>query len=110
MLKNFWMDEAGAIISIELVLIVTIAVLALIVGLSEVAVAVNTELNDISNAVGALNQDYAFTGFHATIANGDTKNKSQYFGTTYNDVVDDCDVNDSCDLVCGTATNPASEL
>lgn len=107
MLKNFWMDEAGAIVSIEIILIVTIAVLALIVGLSEVAVAVNTELNDISNAVGALNQDYAFTGF---IGNGGGKTKSQYFGTTYNDLVDDCDTNLSCDLVCqGTINNPASE-
>lgn len=107
MLKAFLNDEAGAIVSIEIILIVTIAVLALIVGLSEVAVAVNTELNDISNAVGALNQDYSFTGF---IGTGGGKLKSQYFGTTYNDLVDDCDTNLSCDLVCqGTLGNPASE-
>ena len=56
MLKNFWLDQTGAVVSIELILIITIAVLALIVGWSEIAVAVNTELNDISNAVGALNQ------------------------------------------------------
>ena len=100
MLKAFLNDEAGAIVTIELVLITTIAVLALIVGLSEVAVAVNTELNDISNAVGALNQDYSFTGF--THSSG-TKGIANYLGTAYNDLADDCDVDLSCDLVCGTA-------
>ena len=60
MLKTFLCDESGFIISSELVLILTIGVLAMIVGLSEVAVAVNTELNDISNAIGSLNQSFAF--------------------------------------------------
>ncbi len=105
MMKNFLNDEAGFVISAELVLVVTIGVLAMIVGLSEVAVAVNTELNDISNAIGALNQSYAFTGFLAS----DTKAKSQYAGTTWTDSVDDCDTNTSCQLVCSIASNPASE-
>ena len=98
MLKNFWMDQNGAVVSIELVLIITIAVLALIVGWSEVAVSVNTELNDISNAVGALNQSYAFSGFSAGSGG---KIKSWFGGSCYIDQVDDCDNNRSCDLVCG---------
>lgn len=102
MLKNFWMDQNGAVVSIELVLIITIAVLALIVGWSEVAVSVNTELNDISNAVGALNQSYAFSGFMAT---GGGKIKSSYGGSCYIDQVDDCDNNRSCDIVCGIHTS-----
>ena len=97
-MKNFWLDQNGAVVSIELILIITIAVLALIVGWSEVAVAVNTELNDISNAVGALNQSYAFSGFQGT---GGHKIKSSYGGSSFNDRVDDCDTNMSCDLVCG---------
>lgn len=99
MLKNFWMDQNGAVVSIELVLIITIAVLALIVGWSEVAVAVNTELNDVSNAIGALNQSYVITGFHAF---GGGKLKSSFGGSCFIDRVDDCDTNLSCDLVCGT--------
>ena len=101
MLTNFINDESGAIVSIEMILIITIAVLALIVGWSEVAKAVNTELNDISNAVGALNQSYAFTGYHNNTAFGATKNTSVYAGSSWNDTVDDCDTNVSCDLVCG---------
>ena len=97
MLKKLWNDEAGLIVSAELVLVLTIGVICLVVGLSEVAVAVNTELNDISNAVGALNQSFAFTGFHAT---SDGKLKSAVAGSSFVDSVDDCDKNTSCDLVC----------
>ena len=97
MLNQLWNDEAGFVISAELVLVLTIAVLAMIVGLSEVAVAVNTELNDISNAIGALNQSYAYTGF---VGNGQ-KLKSHYAGSRWNDAIDDCDLNTTCDLVTG---------
>lgn len=102
MLKSFWMDQSGAIVSIEMILIITIAVLALIVGWSEVAVAINTELNDISNAVGALNQSYAFSGF---IATGGWKVKSFFYGSHFEDRLDDCDTNMSCDIVCSTGTS-----
>ena len=105
MLKQLWNDEAGFVISAELVLVLTIAVLAMIVGLSEVAVAVNTELNDISNAIGALKQHYAYTGF---VGDGG-KSKSFYAGSRFADAVDDCDLNTTCDLVTGTAVVTASE-
>ncbi len=104
MLMKLFRDENGVIISAELALVLTIVVIALVVGLSELAVAVNTELNDISNAIGALDQSYAFTGFHAR----DGKIKSLFNGSTWRDDLDDCDRNTSCDIVCGasrTATN-----
>jgi len=99
MLRQLWNDECGAIVSIEIVLVVTIMVLALIVGMSEVAVSVNNELNDISNAVGSLKQDYAYTGFKATDGG---KDKSFVAGSGYDDLTDDCDCNISCELVGGT--------
>ena len=103
-LNALYKDEAGFVISAELVLVMTIAVLAMIVGLSEVAVAVNTELNDISNAIGSLNQSYAFTGFKGTDSDG--KQKSFVAGSFFTDKMDDCDNNQSCDLVCGTSGLP----
>ena len=104
MFRQLLNDESGVIISAELVLVLTIAVLAMVVGLSEVAVAVNTELNDISNAIGALNQGYAFTGF--TFGAG--KVKSYTRGTTFFDNgPDDCDTNSSCDIV-GSASVSAT--
>lgn len=99
MLMKLFRDEQGVIISAELALVLTIVVIGVIVGLSEVAVAVNTELNDISNAIGALDQGFGFTGFHAR----DRKFKSFVSGTTFRDRIDDCDLNDSCDIVCGVA-------
>jgi hypothetical protein len=103
MLKKLWNDETGVIISAELVLVLTIAVLAMVVGLSEVAVAVNTELNDLSNAIGSLSQSFSYTGFKGTDAGG-TKIKSTYGGGFWMDTIDDCDTNTTCDIVVGAPT------
>ena len=104
MLRNLLNDEFGAVISAELVLVLTIAVLAMVVGLSEVAVAVNTELNDISNAIGALDQSYQYTGFQGEDNKGVGKVKSSAAGSRWVDTTDDCDGNSSCDVVCGAPT------
>ena len=98
MLKKLFNDESGVIISAELCLVLTICVLSLVVGLNEVAKAVTTELNDISNAIGALDQSYYFSGFHST--SGQKKIAFSY-GSFFQDGVDDCDVNTTCDIVCG---------
>jgi Flp pilus assembly pilin Flp len=97
MLRKLFNDESGAVISAELVLVLTILVIGVIVGLSEVAVAVNTELNDISNAIGSLDQSFNFTGFHGTGG----KVKSDVAGSAWTDGHDSCDDNSDCDLVCG---------
>ena len=102
MLKTLLNDEAGFIISAELALVLTIAVLAMVVGLAEVAVAVNTELNDVSNAIGALNQSYATTGF-CSYSGG--KLKSFVAGSAFTDGVDDCDLNTTCDIVTSASFN-----
>ena len=105
MLKAFLNDENGFIVSAELVLVLTIGVLSMIVGLHEVATAVNIELNDLSNAIGALNQSYNFCGFAGTSTSG--KVKSTVAGSSYGDVIDSCDCNSSCAIVCSAATPEA---
>lgn len=102
-------DESGAVVSLEMILIVTIAVMAIIVGWSEVAIALNTELNDISNAAAALNQDYAFTGYRSGSAGAGVKSTSSVLGSAFDDKVDDCDRNTSCDMVCGNNAVSSSE-
>lgn len=97
MLKQFWLDQNGAIVSIEMVLIVTVAILSLIVGWFEVAAAVNTELNDVSNAIGALSQSFCYSGFCSI----DRCKFTFFAGSSFKDRIDDCDLNDSCDLICG---------
>lgn len=102
MLHQLLRDESAVIISAEMVLVLTIGVLAMIVGLSEVAVAINTELNDLSNAIGSLNQSFGFTGFFGATLPGRGR-ASFYFGTTFIDQVDDCDTNTTCDIVVGAS-------
>ena len=86
MLRNLWIDDCGAIISAELCLVLTLCVLAMCVGLSEVAVACNTELNDFSNAIGHLNQSYGFTGFHSfKDTHGGHKFKAFFYGSVWFD-------------------------
>jgi len=107
MLKKFYNDDCGAVISAELTLVLTIAVLAMVVGLSEMAVAINNELNDLSNAFGHLRQTYRYTGFIAN--DGGLKSKGSVAGSTWTDNTDDCDDNDTCELVCGAQASTTDE-
>ncbi len=87
--NEFVDDEKGVILSAELVLILTIAVIGMVVGLSHVALAVNQELSDIACAIGALNQSYSFTGFHCCVKNGGFT--SFVAGSSFIDWPDICD-------------------
>ena len=97
MLKNLMNDEAGVILSAEMVLVLTICVLGVIVGLSHVVMAVNQELSDVAQAIGSLNQSYSFTGFTCCRKHGCYT--SQTHGSFFNDGPDDCDCSTSCDMI-----------
>jgi hypothetical protein len=90
-------DEAGFIVSVELVLIATLLVIGLIVGLSEIQHAIVQELNDIAEAIGSLNQSFLFTGFTAFKRDG--RLKSFFAGSFFHDGRDDCDGNE-CEISC----------
>jgi Flp pilus assembly pilin Flp len=62
MLRALWKDEAGFVITSELLLIVTIMVIGLIVGMVVVRDAVVQELGDVAAAIGALDQSYQYNG------------------------------------------------
>ncbi|QDT30807.1 MULTISPECIES: branched-chain amino acid aminotransferase [Thalassoglobus] len=55
-------DEAGFIVSAELVLVATIVVLGMIVGLSELALNINNELEDVGSAFSGIQQSYEVRG------------------------------------------------
>ncbi len=63
--KNLWNDQAGFIVSAELVLISTVGVIGLVTGLTCVRNAVNAELTDVGCAITSLDQSYCYTGFHS---------------------------------------------
>jgi hypothetical protein len=102
MLKQLWNDEAGFIICAELVLAATLLVIGLIVGMSEVQHAVVSELNDVGEAIGCLNQSYFFTGFIKAKNNGGGGSgafAAYTAGSSKFDRLDDCDLNE-CDISC----------
>ena len=82
-LNCLWKDEAGFVVSAELILVSTIVVLSLVVGLSEVANGVNEELEDVGSAIGSLNQTFRYSGF--------TGHKGAIAGTNFVDGPDFCD-------------------
>lgn len=96
--RTFLNDDAGFIVSAELILIATIGVLSLVVGLSEVAFGINEELEDVGSAFGAINQTFSF--------NGVTGHKGHAAGSLFNDNVDFCDSEN--DIVCSVA--PTGEM
>jgi hypothetical protein len=89
MLRQLLNDEAGFIVSAELVLVATLLVLGLIVGMSQIQFAVVEEMNDIAHAIGSLNQSFSYTGFSAEKSGGAVK--SIYFGSSFKDNPDECD-------------------
>ena len=93
-------DEAGFIISAEMVLVMTIGVLAMVVGLTAVRDSVTHEMNDISHAIGAVSQSYGTNGLIKGTRHGKPHAWSAGFG--FNDNKDECDckVIDLVD-VCG---------
>ena len=63
-------DEAGFILSGELILISTILSLGMMVGLSEVSHAVNNELFDVASAFDSANQSCRSDGMFDDHGNG----------------------------------------
>ncbi|MEZ6058366.1 MAG: hypothetical protein R3C01_16825 [Planctomycetaceae bacterium] len=102
MITQLLKDEAGFVVSAELVLVATLVVIGLVVGLSSIQHALNAELNDVADAIGNLNQSYSFSGFSKS-KNGGRSIYSR--GSSFTDTVDECD-NDQCMIDCD---NPVYE-
>ena len=91
MLTRFWQDEAGFVVSSELVLVATLLVLGMIVGLSEVRNAVVQELTDVAQTFGTISQSYSYNGVtgHVSSTNGSFR----------------IDLTDFCDLATDTTAS-----
>jgi len=109
MLRKLWNDEVAFIVSAELGLVATILVIGMIVGLSEIQHAVVQELNDVADAVGNVNQSYAYSGFSARKSGYKGGIKSFTNGSAWTDHTDDCDDNE-CTLACDPATDEDSKF
>ena len=97
---RFWNEEAGFLLSAEAVLYATLLVIGLIAGLSSVRESVVTELGDVAQAIGNLNQTFSYGASvgHCGIT----------AGASFTDKSDFCDVADplaavqqsKCILIC----------
>ena len=84
LLTRFLRDDAGFVISSELVLVATILVIGMIAGLTTLRDGVVQELGDVSTAIGAVSQTYVYNG-----VDGHTSGTA---GGTFLDQTDFCDV------------------
>ena len=83
MFKQLLADEAGFVVSTELVLVATVLVIGMVTGLATLRDGVIQELVDLSNAIGNIEQSYVY--------NGVTAHTSATNGSEYNDETDFCE-------------------
>ncbi len=83
MFAKLWNDEAGNI-ALEYLLLATVVGIALVVGFSNLATALNVEYTELSNAILALDQSYSYeaasgcSGSHGGVTAIDTVGSSSY--------------------------------
>ena len=59
---RLWNEETGAILSAEVMLVASVLVIGVIAGLASVRDSVTTELADLAQALGNINQSFSFSG------------------------------------------------
>ena len=104
-LHRLWTEETGAILSSEVMLVSSILVIGVICGLGSLRDSVTTELADLAQALGNVNQSYSYSGTqgHHTF-NG---------GGQFVDNTDFCDIADlttfqtaKCVTICSVGVAP----
>ena len=106
LVSRLWKEEAGAIVSAEIMLVATILVLGVIVGLKSVRDSVVSELADVAQAIANVDQSYSYSG----VSGHHTFTAGAFFG----DLPDFCDqtpglvcVQESkCVAICSAALHP----
>jgi len=84
LLSRLWADEAGFVVSSELVMVATVMVVGMLVGMTTVRDQVVQELADVADAISEIDQSYSFGSV--------TGHTSSTAGMTFNDTEDNCDV------------------
>ena len=83
--NRLWVEDAGAVVSAEVMLVATVLVLGVIVGLKSVRDSVVTELADVAQAIANVSQSYCYSGV--------TGHSARSGGGHFNDEADFCDNN-----------------
>ncbi|MCE9605096.1 MAG: hypothetical protein K8U03_09380 [Planctomycetia bacterium] len=107
MLKRFWKEEFGAIVSAEVMLVATILVIGVIVGLKSVRDSVATELADVAQAFGNVNQTYSYSatsGHHTFTAGGQFTDAADFCDLP--GMVMNCEQQSKCVAICTSIQAP----
>lgn len=112
-MRKLFNDENGFVVSAELILVLTIGVLGMVVGIASVRDAVLTELGDVADAFGTIDQSFNYRS--ATKAGDTTKGHGNVSGAGFNDRSDDCDCkivtfSDVCGKTQGVAVGGGLEF
>ncbi len=83
MIKHLWLDEGGAVLSAELVLVSTLLFCGVALGVNELRNAILQELADTASMIGSVDQSYSYSGPR-------TKH-GHCSGSNWTDSADDCD-------------------
>ena len=83
MLQRLWQEEAGWGYTTEVIISLTMVICALVVGYQALRIAIVSEMADIAEAIGALDQSYSFSGF--------TGHSAACAGSNFDDLQDFCD-------------------
>lgn len=81
LVKRLMRDDAGFVVSMELVLIATILVIGMITGLTAVRDAATSEMSDVAGALQDVNQSYQYHGIlghSAAVAGSDFIDQTDY--------------------------------
>jgi len=72
-MKKFWNDEAGFVVTVEMILVATVLVIGLVSGLTLLRDSVLEELSDTAQAFGAVDQSYSISSakFDGTAGSSD---------------------------------------
>jgi hypothetical protein len=107
MLFRLWNEETGAVVSAELLLVGTILVIGTVVGLKSVRDSVVTELADVAQAIGNVNQSFSYSatsGHHAFTAGAAFVDNADFCETPVGHL--NCDQESKCVTICTSVQNP----
>jgi hypothetical protein len=106
-MRKFFNDEAGLVVSAELVLVVSLIFTAVAVGLAAARDALTQELNDVSEMIGTIDQSYNVSALNAGDGSGKAHGTSNAMG--FNDRADLCDCQVLSEVeICGKVQGNSS--
>jgi len=83
MLKKLWLDEGGALLSVELILLIVITVIGITVGMVVLRDAVVAEFQDVAAAIDSIDPGYGWAGLTYTDDNSIGSSSAYVDGSAY---------------------------